>query len=88
MSSTARTFDPENVLLRRDISVSEKIVEGRRVRLVRLRLKSTKESRFYCRGTILEVCAFLDYVGQIDPNAPAFRTGEGWALRHEELTRS
>ena len=63
--------------------------------LLRIRLKSSKESRNYCRGTIVEVfgnnsvtcpvAAFTDYLkiaGNIHTDCAAFRTGDGWALRH------
>ena len=96
----ARKVDPENTLLRKDISVAEKTVDGRRMTMLRVKLKSSKESRAYCRGTIIEVfgngtktcpvAAFLKYIGlcgNMDQDSSAFRTGDGWALRHARMNR-
>ena len=49
------SFDPDNTLLRKDIWFIRKEVDGKKRDIVCVRLKSTKESRAYCRGQVIEV---------------------------------
>ena len=55
LSKTARTFDPLNVLLRRDIWISKQTVAGKVTRILNVRLKSSKESLCSTRGIVVEV---------------------------------
>ena len=55
MSKTSRTFDPLNVLLRRDIWITKKKTDGKVVQILNVRLKSSKESLSTTRGIVVEV---------------------------------
>ena len=55
LSKTSRTFDPYNVLLRRDIWISKQTVAGKETRILNVRLKSSKESLCSTRGIVVEV---------------------------------
>ena len=94
LSKTARTFDPLNVLLRRDIWVSKQSMGGKQISILNVRLKSSKESLSTTRGIVVEVfenssmfCpvkAYLQYqnlCGSGKQSSPAFRTPMGWAYR-------
>ena len=55
LSKTARTFDPLNVLLRRDIWITQQKVGVQMMRILNVRLKSSKESQASTRGIVVEV---------------------------------
>lgn len=94
LSSTSRTIDPLNCLLKKDIWLSSKIIEGKRTEMVNIRLKSSKESRNDTRGIIIEVYAnessycpvkswkqYISLCGRGKIDTAAFRTPMGWAYR-------
>ena len=100
VSKESRKIDPENMLLRRDVMVDTVNLENKKARILRVTLKSSKESRAYCKNCSIEVfanntslcpvAAFLDYVslmGRLDEDSAAFRTPEGWAYRHQKFNR-
>lgn len=95
LSKTARSIDPLNCLLRRDIFISKTRVDGRAVEILNVRLKSDKASRADTRNVVVEVFAnggdlcpvgaYKDYVrvmgaGRLD--SAAFRLPSGFAYRH------
>ena len=55
MSKSSRTIDPLNDLLKQDIWLAVKLIENKRVELLNVRLKSSKESRVAFRGCVVEV---------------------------------
>ena len=55
LSKKSRVIDSENTLLKKDIWMQTKRVEGKKVEVISLRLKSTKESRATTRGIIIEI---------------------------------
>ena len=55
LSKTARTIDPLNTLLLDDLSVFTKKIGGNDVRIIKVLLKSTKESRAEFRGVKIEI---------------------------------
>ena len=63
LSKTARTFDPLNVLLKRDIWVSKPTLNGGTMRILNVRLKSTKESQASTRGIVVEVKSVYGIMG-------------------------
>ena len=90
LSKTARSFDPLNVLLRRDVWISNRVTGGKKVAIMNVRLKSSKESLASVRGVVVEVfengtmfCpvkAYLHYVSLCvsgKSGQPAFRTPTG-----------
>lgn len=94
LSKTSRSFDPMNVLLRRDVWISKQSISGKQTRIMNVRLKSSKESLASTRGVVVEVfengsmfcpiLAFLKYqnlCGSGKQTSPAFRTPTGWAYR-------
>lgn len=98
LSKTARSIDPLNCLLRKDIFVSKIRMEGRTVEILNIRLKSDKASRSDTRNVVIEVfsnsssfCpvrAYKDYIlatGVGSKNSAAFRLPSGFAYRHQRL---
>jgi len=95
------SFDPLNTCLRKDLWIVKKQVQGRWREILCIRLKSSKESRSYCRGQIIEVfdmkgsifCpvkALKEYWGLCfgaDKNAPAFRSDSGMCYRKAQLNK-
>jgi len=93
------SFDPNNTLLRRDVWITKKQVGGRWREILCIKLKSTKESRSYCRGQIIEVfdlkgnkfCpvkAIKEYWEMCmgaDRKAPAFRLDSGMCYRKAQF---
>ena len=57
LAKRARTIDPLNDLLKKDIWLSSKIIENKKLELINVRLKSSKESRAAFRGCVIEVFA-------------------------------
>ena len=46
LSKTARTVDPLNTLLKKDLVILNKKMDGKNVKIIKILLKSTKESRY------------------------------------------
>lgn len=98
LSKQARSIDPLNCLLRRDIWLAKERVGGKVCEYLNVRLKSDKSSRAATRNVVIEtfanntefcpVQAFKDYIkctgkGRLD--SAAFRSPEGWAYRHQRF---
>ena len=99
VSKTSREIDPHTTLLREDVEIVTRTVSGKATKIMKVRLKSSKESRAYARGVVIEVfeientkfCpvkAFEKYLrdcGSMDPKQACFRKADGFAYRHQRL---
>lgn len=98
VSKTAHSLDPSTTLLREDVDIVTRTIAGQPTKIMKVRIKSAKESRAYSRGVIIEVfeirnklCpvrAFEKYIetcGEMDPKQACFRTADGFAYRHQRL---
>ena len=98
LSKHPRVIDPENTLLKKDIWLHSKRIDGKKVEVISLRLKSTKESRVMTRGTVIEIyanktdfCAvsaykaYLELTKKASFDSAAFRHGLGWAYECREF---
>ena len=65
LSKTSKTFDPLNVLLRRDVWISKQLVSGKVTQILNVRLKSSKESLSTTRGIVVEVIRNKDFYSTI-----------------------
>lgn len=55
LCKASRSVDPLNDLLRKDVWITVKKVDGVRHKVLNIRLKSSKESRVEYRGVVVEV---------------------------------
>ena len=98
VSKKTHSLDPNTTLLREDVDIISRTIDGIQTKILRVRIKSAKESRAYSRGVIIEVfeiknnfCpvrAFEKYTrtcGEMDPKQACFRNSEGFAYRHQRL---
>lgn len=98
LSSTARTIDPLNCLLRQDIYISKCRVEGIMTEILNVRLKSDKASRADTRNVVVEVFAnksrlcpvraFKGYIASCGAgrmSCAAFRLPSGFAYRKQRF---
>lgn len=89
-----------NTLLKSDVWVSVKRIDGKPISILNVRLKSPKESRVACRMIVVEVfenktklcpvVAYLEYramVGRSNESQPAFRSESGFAYRHQQFNK-
>ena len=92
------SYDSRNTLLRQDMWISKLRVDGKKVEMLSVRLKSAKSARASERGQVVEVFSiesvlcpvravkkYLELAGRNPPNIPMFRREDGLCYSHSSF---